>query len=120
MLKKGEEVKWDSDPSRAFDEIKEAIRDAPILRTLDYTKPMHIFSFASFHTVAAMLLQKNEEGFEQPITFFRKSLQEKKLKYYITKKQAYALIKEVKAFRCYLVNAIVVAFVPTIVVKDIF
>ena len=56
MLKKGEEVKWDSEPSRAFDEIKEAIKNAPILITLDYTNPMHIFSFASFHTIAIVLL----------------------------------------------------------------
>ena len=80
MLKKGEEVKWDDDPSKAFQEIKEAIKNASILRTPDYTKPMHIFSFASFHTVAAVLLQKNEEGFEQPIAFFSKSLQAAELK----------------------------------------
>ena len=81
---------------------------------------MHIFSFASFHTIAAVLLQKNEEGFEQPIAFFSKSLQAAELKYDITKKQAYALVRAVKAFRCYLVNAIVVSFVPSAAVKDIF
>ena len=56
MLKKGEEVKWDEEPSKAFQEIKEAIKNAPILRAPDYAKPMHIFSFASFHTVATVLL----------------------------------------------------------------
>ena len=75
MLKKGEVGTWDSEPSRAFDEIKEEIKNAPILRTPDYTKPMHVFSFVSFHIVAVVLLQKNEEGFEQPIAFFTKSLQ---------------------------------------------
>ena len=120
MLKKGEEVKWDSEPSKAFKEIKEAIKNAPILRTPNYTKPMHIFSFASFHTVAAILLQKNEDGFEQPIALFSKSLKTIELKYGIIKKQAYALVKAVKAFRCYLVNATIVAFVPTTTVKDIF
>ena len=42
------------------------------------------------------------------------------MKYDITKKYAYALVKAVKAFRCYLVNATIVAFVPIVVVKDIF
>ena len=74
MLKKGEEVKWDEEPSKAFDEIKEAIKNAPILRAPNYAKPMHIFSVASFHTIGAIHLQKNEEGFEQPISFFSKSL----------------------------------------------
>ena len=86
MLKKGEEVKWDEDPSKAFNEIKEAIKNAPILRALDYTKPMQIFSIASFYAFVAVLLQKNEEGFEQPSTFFRKSLQAVELKYDITEK----------------------------------
>ena len=76
MLKKGSKIKWDGEPSTAFPKIKQAIKDAPILRAPDYDKPMHIFSFASFHTINAILLQKNEEGYEKPIAFCRKSLQE--------------------------------------------
>ena len=75
MLKKGAIINWDGEPSQAFHDIKTTIKNAPVLRTLDYTKPMHIFSSASFHTVATILLQKNEEEFEQPISFFNKSLQ---------------------------------------------
>ena len=64
MLKKGSKIKWDRDLSVAFHKIKQAIKDAPILRAPNYNKPMHIFSFASFHTIVAILLQKNEEGCE--------------------------------------------------------
>ena len=74
MLKKGSEIKWEGEPSIVFQKIKQAIKDAPILRAPDYDKPMHIFSFASFRIVVAVLLQKNEEGYEQPIAFFSKSL----------------------------------------------
>ena len=81
---------------------------------------MHIFSFASFHTIAVVLLQKNEEGYVQPIAFFSKSLQPAELKYEINEKQVYALVKAVKAFRCYLIGAIVIAFVPSAAIKDIF
>ena len=42
------------------------------------------------------------------------------MKYDINEKQAYALVKFVKAFRCYLVGAIVIAFVSNVAVKDIF
>ena len=56
MMKKGAKVNWEGEPSIAFKEIKEAIKNAPVLRTPDYTKPMHIFSFASFHTIATVLL----------------------------------------------------------------
>ena len=86
MLKKGAIIDWNGEPSQAFQNIKIAIKDTPILRTPDYTKPMHIFSFASFHTVAVVLLQKNEEEYEQPIAFFSKSLQPAELKYEINEK----------------------------------
>lgn len=52
----------------------------------NYTKPMHVFSFASFHTVDAVLLQKNKDGFGQPIAFFGKYLQAVELKYDINEK----------------------------------
>ena len=64
ILKKGLESKWDGEPSATFQKIKQAIKDAPILRAPDYNRPMHIFSFASFHTIATILLQKNEDGHE--------------------------------------------------------
>ena len=86
MLKKGSKIKWDGEPSIAFQKIKQAIKDAPILRELDYDKPMHIFSFASFHVVVVVLLQKNEEGYEQQTAFFSKSLQAVELKYDINEK----------------------------------
>ena len=86
MLKKGSEIKWDGEPSIAFQKIKQAIKDSPVLRAPNYDKPMHIFSFSSFHTIVVVLLQKNEEGYEQPIAFFSKSLQAAKLKYDINEK----------------------------------
>ena len=58
MLKKGSEIKWDGEPSIAFQKIKQAIKDAPILWAPNYDKPMHIFSFYSFHTVTIGLLIK--------------------------------------------------------------
>jgi len=40
-----------------------------MLANPDYTKELLIFSFASEHIIATMLLQKNGEGFEKPISF---------------------------------------------------
>ena len=60
MVKKGSEIKWDEEPRTTFQKIKHAIKDAPILRAPNYDKPMHIFYFSSFHTIATILLQKNE------------------------------------------------------------
>ena len=43
MLKKGDIISWDGEPLEAFKEIKTAIKNATVLRTPNYAKPMHIF-----------------------------------------------------------------------------
>jgi hypothetical protein len=45
-----------------------------------------IFSFASENTIAVVLLQRNEQGHEQPISFFRKTLRDSELKYDLIEK----------------------------------
>jgi hypothetical protein len=119
MLKKNNEVKWTTEARAYFDHIKKVISEAPVLASPDYLKEFFIFSFASEHTLAAVLLQKNEEGYEQPITFFSKSLRDAELKYNIMEKQAYAMVKALKAFRTYALHSKIIAYVPTSVVKDI-
>jgi hypothetical protein len=84
-----------------------------------YLKDFLIFSFASEHTIAVVLLQKNEEGFEQPIAFFSKSLRDAELKYDIIEKQAYAMVKALKAFKTYVLHSKTIAYVPTSSVRDI-
>jgi hypothetical protein len=62
MLKKGNEVKWTTESREYFIQIKGALTEAPVLISLEYSKDFLVFSFASFDTVVAVLLQKNEEG----------------------------------------------------------
>ena len=55
--------------------------EAPTLISPDYTKGFYIFSFASYDTVAVVLLQKDDEGLDHPIAFFNKTLRDVELKY---------------------------------------
>jgi hypothetical protein len=73
MLRKGNEVKWSTESKNSFEQIKKALTEAPLLISPDYTKDFMIFSFASFDTVVAVLLQKNVEGLERPIFIFKQS-----------------------------------------------
>jgi hypothetical protein len=119
MLKKKNEVKWTSEAKASFARINKVIREAPVLASHDYLKDFLIFSFTSEHTLAMVLLQKNEEGFEQPIAFFSKSLRDVELRYDIMEKKAYAMVKALKAFRTYVLHSKVIAYVPTNSTKDI-
>jgi hypothetical protein len=76
MLRKGHEVKWTSESRESFVLIKKALTEAPVLISPDYSKDFLIFSFASCDTIATVLLQKNDQGQEQPIAFFSKALRD--------------------------------------------
>ena len=86
MLKKGAGVKWTVEAKKSFESVKLALTQAPVLINPDFSKDFLIFSFASEHTVAAVLLQKNTEGMERPIAFFSKALRDAPLKYNIMEK----------------------------------
>ena len=66
-----------------------------------------------------MLLQKNNKGYEQPISLFSKALRDSALNYKIMEKQAFALLKAIKDFRVYILHSHTIAYVPNAVVKDI-
>ena len=93
--------------------------EAPTLISPDYTKFFYIFSFASYDTVAAVLLQKDDEGIDHPIAFFSKTLRDAEIKYDPIEKRAYALIKLLKALRVYILHAKVLSYVPSAAVKDV-
>jgi hypothetical protein len=60
-----------------------------------------IFSFSYEDIIVVIMLQRKDEGYEQPISFFSKILRDLELKYDIMEKQAYALVKALKSLRVY-------------------
>jgi hypothetical protein len=119
MLRKNSKAKWTEEAKHSFNAIKEAIMTTPILISLDFTKGFYIFSFASKDTIVAVLLQRNVDDQEQPVAFFSKVLRDAKVKYELLEKQAYALIKSLKSFKVYILQAKVIAYVPSSLVKDV-
>jgi hypothetical protein len=85
----------------------------------DFTKDFYLFSFASEHTIVVVLLQKNSEGYEQPIAFFSKDLRDAFLNYNIMEKNAFSLVNAIKDFRVYILHSHTIAYVSNAVVKDI-
>ena len=81
MLRKDHEIKWTMEAKKSFKDIKQAISEAPVLVSPNFNKDFFIFSYASEHTVVAVLLQKNDQGEYNPISFFSKILRDRELKY---------------------------------------
>ena len=72
MLKNYSILKWTVEAKQSFESVKEALTKTPILISPNFKKDFIIFSFASEHTIAAVFLQNNDAGYEQPISFFQK------------------------------------------------
>jgi len=56
MLKNDKDVKWNSEARTSFQHIKKAITEALVLVSPQVDKDFLIFSFASPHTIAAVIL----------------------------------------------------------------
>jgi len=56
MLKKGNEIKWIPEARKSFKDIKVALTKAPVLASPNFEKDFILFSFASEHTIAGVLL----------------------------------------------------------------
>ena len=60
MLKKESSVKWTTDVMKSFNLVNLSLSTTPVLVSPDYTSDFIIFSFASKHTLAAVLMQKKD------------------------------------------------------------
>jgi hypothetical protein len=74
MLKKDVEIKWTHEARSSFQRIKQALIEAHVLVSPDYSTEFMIFSFSSEETIVVVLLQKNKDGNEQPIALFKNKL----------------------------------------------
>ena len=118
MLNKDSQMKWTEEAVKYFNLVKLALSSAPVLVSPYYIQDFILFSFASEHTMAAVLLQKRDDH-ERPITFFNRAIRDAALKYNIIEKQALALVKALKDFRVYILHSHILAYVPNTVVKDV-
>ena len=60
MLKKDSTFKWSEEAIKSFNLVKLALSNAPVLISPDYTQDFIIFSFASEHNMAVVLMQKRD------------------------------------------------------------
>ena len=99
MMKGKQNFRWNEQGKQAFKDIKEAISRAPMLFKPNFRKYFIMYCYASSHTVTTILLQKNEERIESPISFMSIPLKKHELNYSPIEKHVFSLMKVVKYFR---------------------
>ena len=99
--------------------IKTAIANAPVLCHQNYKWDFIIYYYAFEHTLSAILMQDNDEGIQELITFMSVPLKNHELKYSQIEKHAFAVVRALKFFWLYILHSHSIIFVPDVVVKSV-
>lgn len=116
MLKNDSTMKWTKDAMKSFSLVNLALTTTPVLISPNYTHDFIVFSFASEHTLAIVLM-KNKDQVEQSIAFFSQTIRDAALRYNIIEKHTLALIKALQDFQVYILHSHTIAYVPHATVK---
>ena len=89
--KKSEQVDLSPEAREAFDHLKEACLQAPILSFPDFTKPFLLETDASGRGLGAVLSQKQADGRYHPIAYASRVMNETEQRYHSNKQEFLAL-----------------------------
>jgi hypothetical protein len=67
IIRKDVEFKRDDERKDAFNNIKTIIYQAPVLRSLDFSKDFFLYTFAYDQSLVAVLTQKGDDNNEAPV-----------------------------------------------------
>ena len=95
-MKKNQFV-WTKAATKAFEEVKKRLTEAPVLQLPNFSKVFEVACNASNVGIGGMLSQEGH-----PIAFFSKKLNEAKQKYSIYDKEFYAVVQTLRYWRHFL------------------
>jgi hypothetical protein len=81
MIHKDVEFKWDDERKSTFINIKTAISQALVLRSLDFNKDLFLYTFTSDQLLAVVLTQKYDNNNEALMSFMSTNIQGVELNY---------------------------------------
>ena len=97
-MKQGEFV-WTKAAAKAFNEVKQKMTEAPVMRLPDFTKPFEVECDALGVGIGGILSQEHHS-----IAYFSEKLNDAKQKYFTYDKEFYAIIRALWHWRHYLLS----------------
>ncbi|KAL7304006.1 hypothetical protein TKK_0000475 [Trichogramma kaykai] len=101
LLHKDAEWRWTREHQSAFEALKRAITEAPVLARPDFSKPFVVQCDASDVAIGGVLTQVHEDG-EHPIVYVSRVLTPAERNYNTSEKECLALLWAIKKLRPYL------------------
>jgi hypothetical protein len=93
---------WDDHAQQSFDDLKEALSNAPLISTPDYNRDYILYVSSSAVSVVDILVQLGDENREHVIYYVSKNLSGPPLKYKHEEKLALAVVLTVQKLRYYI------------------
>lgn len=91
---------WGPAQEQAFQALKDALVNAPLLLLPDMTKPFEVISDASLHGTGAVLIQDGH-----PVAYTSKGFTPAERNYHTTDQECLGVVRALKEWRCYLEGA---------------
>ena len=93
---------WTQDCQEAFQKLKEALLNSPLLAHYDPNQPVRLAVDASSYGLGAVLSHVSDDGEERPITYASRTLSSGEQNYAMIEKEALAIVFGIKKFHQYL------------------
>ena len=94
-------MEWDNACHKAFETLKEKLKNEPILTYPDFSKPFKIHTDASDYGIGAILIQE-QNGQEKVISYASRTLNKAETSYATTEKECLAIVWGITHFRPYI------------------
>ena len=98
---KNTRFQWNDERQNAFEGLKQALLEAPVLHLADVSRPFQIYTDASDLSIAAVLLQAKEEE-SHPVAYASRKLTTAEKNYTIAERETLAVVFALKCWRLYL------------------
>ncbi|MCH1581922.1 MAG: macro domain-containing protein, partial [Flavobacteriales bacterium] len=102
LLHKDQRWAWTAECQTAFEQLKEKLITAPILRMPEYHLPFTVRTDASYSGLGACLLQQEEDGEQRPVAYASRSLNGAERRYTATEIEVLGVQWAIKQFRPYI------------------
>nr|CAN70628.1 hypothetical protein VITISV_036144 [Vitis vinifera] len=109
LLAKDAKFVWDERCQRSFEQLKQFLTTAPIVRAPNWQLPFEVMCDASDFAIRAVLGQR-EDGKPYVIYYASKTLNEAQRNYTTTKKELLVVVFALDKFCAYLVGSFIIAF----------
>jgi hypothetical protein len=83
---------WTEREQKSFHDLKQILKEAPVLKIFDPNRPIIIDTDASNHAIGAVLVQTDEDGNEHPIAYYSRCLSKAECNYCVTRRELLIIV----------------------------